>query len=155
MTVTRRTLLLHGAALGTVLAVPGVARGAALAAAPAAAPDLPYALATWQRLSGSTVRVADAAGAVLRVTSVRDLAGVTRGNRVPGRGETFAIGFTGQSGPELTEGIHTIEHPVFGRQALFLRPCDPAGPLYQAVVNSWLPDSGSSKGSHHGGSVPR
>ncbi|WHM40898.1 hypothetical protein [Streptomyces sp. BPTC-684] len=142
MVVSRRAALLHGAVLGTAFVAPCAFGARRAAAVPARAPA--YSLAAWKALVGSTVRVTGRPGSVLRVTEVRDRSDVTRGNRVPGRGEVFVIRLTGQSGPALDEGVHPLEAPALGAPALFLSPVGP-GPHYQAVVNTWLPDTAAER----------
>jgi hypothetical protein len=148
MSLSRRHILRGGAAVGAVLAVRG-GTGGGIALAATGAPGTqtrtaPFALSTWKKLAGATVKVADTAGVTLRVAEVRDLIATTHDNRQQGHGEVFVVRFVGASGPGLAEGIHTVEHPAIGRQPMFLRAVGP-GAVYEALVNTWLPDAGNGE----------
>ncbi|MFF0290716.1 DUF6916 family protein [Streptomyces sp. NPDC005262] len=159
MTVTRRVALLHGAALGAALVVPYAGGAGWTAAATGAGGEGSgrtdaYSHAAWKARVGSTVRVAGRPGSALRVVAVQDGAHVTRSNDKPGRGDVFTIRFAGHSGPALDEGIHILDDSALGSPSLFLIPAGP-GSAYQAVVNTWLPESGSGKAVNGVGTVSR
>lgn len=138
--LTRRRLVLSGAAAVAGLYVTGTVPAAAWARGPAYLRRASYAALT----GGAFPAIgSDGAAVTLRLSAVSDLVRAAQTPSLAGRDDAFTLTFSGPSETLLAGGTRKLRHPSLGWVSLFITPVGAAtrGQLYEVVVDRAAPPS--------------